>query len=75
MAFSVNKTFGPPECWCAPGGGAFYPCKKNKLCKENMVFESRVAMQCNSIRDEYDDEIEVRRNTPGSLEKLSNLKV
>ena len=34
MAFNVNKTFGPPECWCAPGGGAFYPCKKNKLCKE-----------------------------------------
>ena len=32
--FPPKQTFGPPECWCAPGGGAFYPCKKNKLCKE-----------------------------------------
>lgn len=40
MVFDINKEIesleklGPVECWCSPGGGASYPCKKNKLCKE-----------------------------------------
>ena len=29
-----KKTFGPPECWCTQHGQVFWPCKKNKLCKE-----------------------------------------
>ena len=33
MGFEITKTFGPNECWCH-NGGVFYPCKKNKLCKE-----------------------------------------
>jgi len=33
MFFEITKTFGPSECW-SHNGGAFYPYKKNKLCKE-----------------------------------------
>ena len=37
MSFAISdskKTFGPAECWCTQGGQVFWPCKKNKLCKE-----------------------------------------
>ena len=34
MIEDSKKTFGPDECWCTQGGQVFWPCKKNKLCKE-----------------------------------------
>ena len=37
MISSSKKTFGPSECWCSQHGQVFYPCKKNKLCKETNI--------------------------------------
>lgn len=63
MGDFIKKSFGPPECWCAPGGGAFYPCKKNKLCKEtNEKYNKMLHKYLNSKKYKKDEASRKKRN-------------
>lgn len=69
MVFMIEdskKTFGPDECWCTQHGQVFYPCKKNKLCKETN--EKYNKMKQNYLKSKtYKKDKEKRKNR--SLER------
>ena len=57
-----KKLFGPLECWCTQHGQVWYPCKKNKLCKEtNEKYKRLREKYYNSNKFKQDQKKEIRR--------------
>ena len=77
MTFMIEdskKKFGPEECWCTQGGQVFWPCKKNKLCKETNEKYKKMKEKYNKSKTYKKDKEKQRKYTLDRAKKRREYK-